>query len=1546
MTDSIDDYASNTSTSGSVSVGGSRSGTIESYSDQDWYAVELTAGHSYQIDLEGAPTSKGTLADTYLRGVYDSSGNLISGTTNDDSGTGYNSQTELTVYSSGTYYIAAGAYGSRTGSYTVSVSDLGGGDDYASDTSTQGTVAVDGYSTGTIDESGDRDWFAVSLTAGSSYQIDLEGSPSGQGTLSDTYLRGIYDASGNLIYGTSNDDGGAGTNSQLEYTATSSGTFYIAAGAFGSGSGTYRLSVTDTGSRDDYAADTSTSGSLSAGGTIAGDIEESYDQDWFAVSLTAGHEYQINLEGNPTSAGTLSDTYLRGIYDASGSLISGTSNDDGGTGYNSTVSYTASSSGTYYISAGAYGSGTGTYRLSLDDMGSVDDYAADTSTQGSLTVGGHQTGEIEESSDQDWFSVSLTAGHTYQIDLEGSPSSMGTLSDTYLNGVYNASGSFISGTTNDDGGSGYNSQIEFTASSSGVYYVSAGSYGSNTGTYTLSIDDLGGTVGDDYASDTSTSGSIAAGQSVTGEIEESGDQDWFSVSLTGGQAYTIDLKGAPTYSGSLGDTYLRGIYDAQGNLVSGTTDDDSGTGTNSQLEFTAGSSGTYYISAGAFGVGVGTYTLSVEGLGSEDDYASAAVGAGSVQVNGSVSGEVEIAGDDDWFAVNLVAGHAYSIELEGSPTNAGTLSDTYLNGIYSSNGSLISSTTNDDGGTGSNSALEFVAASSGTYYISAGAYGSNTGTYKLTVSDDGALSTDDYSNSISGAGTISVDSFQNGTIEEAGDQDWFAASLEAGHTYQIYLKGSDTSNGTLADPHFDGIYNANGVAISGTSDDDSGQGNNSFIEFTADTSGTYYLSSTAYGTGTGTYKLTLNDTTITSESNDDYGETTQTAGSVTLEVTKQGSIETAGDNDWFAVTLSAGTSYEINLEGSPTNAGDLSDTYFNGIYSSSGVLISGTSNDDGGYNTNSSLTYTPDTSGVYYLSAGAYGSGTGSYSLTVSEVTTDSTPAPTGGFDIQVNYSGDAEYQSLFNSAAARWESIITADIPDHQTSAYGLIDDLVIDATVESIDGRGGILGQAGPDLMRSGSLLPSHGVMMFDSADLASMAEKGILEDVILHEMGHVLGFSGYFFNRLGLVSNSTYTGENAVDAYAAIVGGNPTGIQLETEGGSGTAGSHWDEDTFNTELMTGYAENNPPMPISTITIGALEDLGYSVDYSQADNYTRGSISNSLLSSSVLSSDDQIQSSSIVSSAQSEFDGTVFTYYDEKPLTINPETAAEKLEGSVLISGETAISFIDSNTGYRVQLVGNFTKDDPSAAEDIKGTVDSITFSNGPAIVNSVEYSEAVSVSDVLNNWYAAQLDGDNNISISTVTAQNDTINPGSGSDTIDAGLGLDTVVYSESISNVTVSGTNGVFSVTSQSDSSVDSLTNVERLTFSDKNLALDLDGSAGEVAKVLGAVFGASSVQNETYVGIGLNYLDGGMSYESLMSLALTAAGATTHEAVVNRLYTNVVGVEPSDAALAQYVGLLDNGTHTIGSLGVLAADLALNTQDINLTGLSQTGLEFV
>lgn len=60
-----------------------------------------------------------------------------------------------------------------------------------------------GSATGGIETAGDRDWFAVELEAGTTYRFDLDGSPSGDGSLHDPYLRGIYDAAGALIDGTS-----------------------------------------------------------------------------------------------------------------------------------------------------------------------------------------------------------------------------------------------------------------------------------------------------------------------------------------------------------------------------------------------------------------------------------------------------------------------------------------------------------------------------------------------------------------------------------------------------------------------------------------------------------------------------------------------------------------------------------------------------------------------------------------------------------------------------------------------------------------------------------------------------------------------------------------------------------------------------------------------------------------------------------------------------------------------------------------------------------------------------------------------------------------------------------------------------------------------------------------------------------------------------------------------------------------------------------------------------------------------------------------------
>ena len=84
----VEDFAANTSTAGRIAVGGSATGKIERGEDRDWFAVELEAGRTYLIDLEGSPTGAGTLWDPYLRGIHDADGDLIPGTTDNHYGAG------------------------------------------------------------------------------------------------------------------------------------------------------------------------------------------------------------------------------------------------------------------------------------------------------------------------------------------------------------------------------------------------------------------------------------------------------------------------------------------------------------------------------------------------------------------------------------------------------------------------------------------------------------------------------------------------------------------------------------------------------------------------------------------------------------------------------------------------------------------------------------------------------------------------------------------------------------------------------------------------------------------------------------------------------------------------------------------------------------------------------------------------------------------------------------------------------------------------------------------------------------------------------------------------------------------------------------------------------------------------------------------------------------------------------------------------------------------------------------------------------------------
>ena len=111
-----------------------------------------------------------------------------------------------------------------------------------------------------------------------------------------------------------------------------------------------------------------------------------------------------------------------------------------------------------------------------------------------------------------------------------------------------------------------------------------------------------------------------------------------------------------------------------------------------------------------------------------------------------------------------------------------------------------------------------------------------------------------------------------------------------------------------------------------------------------------------------------------------------------------GTIGTAGDNDRFAVDLTAEHAYRFDLTGSPGGGGTLRDTYFRAIYNSAGQYQPDSYNDDSGSSRDSQVTFTPTESGTYYARVSGDRNETGSYTLSVTDVTQEQTvPAkPTG----------------------------------------------------------------------------------------------------------------------------------------------------------------------------------------------------------------------------------------------------------------------------------------------------------------------------------------------------------------------------------------------------------------------------------------------------------------------------------------------------------------------------------------------------------------------
>jgi hypothetical protein len=255
-------------------------------------------------------------------------------------------------------------------------------------------------------------------------------------------------------------------------------------------------------------------------------------------------------------------------------------------------------------------------------------------------------------------------------------------------------------------------------------------------------------------------------------------------------------------------------------------------------------------------------------------------------------------------------------------------------------------------------------------------------------------------------------------------------------------------------------------------------------------------------------------------------------------------------------------------------------------------------------------------------------------------ITAVAVPSSTG-YDIDFHFLTPvtAGQRQIFLDAAARWEGLIADDVATEWVTSTSLscagtideyVDDLTIRVLLTEIDGPEGILGGAAPCWVRYPMWpeigLPAYGVMIFDVADVGLTQ----FPDVVLHEMGHVLGigtlwrenalladdagtlwdcFPGSDDPPPPLTTDPFFNAPYAQAAFDAAGGSAYTGnkVPVEDAYGEGTRCVHWRETVLDTELMTGFAEGaGVTMPLSEITVKSLADLGYGVEMSGWDAFT----------------------------------------------------------------------------------------------------------------------------------------------------------------------------------------------------------------------------------------------------------------------------------------------------------------------------------------------------
>lgn len=678
--------------------------TLDPAGDADFFSFSGTQGQQATITLTAQSLSPGTGIDTVVT-LFLSTGQQIG--ENDDAGpTTLDSRLVVTLPTTGRYVFRVRDFNGRGGrnfAYQAQVI-LGGGQPppptgsevEPNNTPAQANTISPGVTVrGTLNPTGDVDFFAFSANAGERLRIDVDAQTLTPPSAADTVIE-LFTSSGKKV--AENDDEAPGQlDSLLELTLTETGRFFFSVRDLNNKGGsafTYQVTVSLIGGgppgRQVESEPNNTiaqANGVTPDVTVVGTLNPGGDMDFFGFDVTSGQAITIEIRARSLTPASDADTVIT-LFDGRGNQLA--ENDDFGGSLDSRLDFSATATGRVFLRVRNFspkGGPTYTYEAVITRRGvapppqTINEGEPNNSTAQANPISPPVTvrGTINPAGDVDFFVFDGRRGQQLSVDINAQTLTPPSPLDSVVT-LFDSRGNQLA--ENDDADGSLDSRLRFTLPSTGRFVIRIRHFDQKGGPAyiyhaVVTLTEPGGgrlPVTEREPNNTlQQANAISPDVTVSGSFGQFGDTDVFGFSGRAGQRVTIQTRAERLAPPSPADTVVA-LLDAGGRELATNNDDPRGGTRDSFLEATLPSTGTFFISLrDLFNRGGKSfvYEMDVTLTGSagtlfesepNDTFAS----ANDIDPETTISAAINPAGDVDVFSFEAQAGQFITVDVDAA----------------------------------------------------------------------------------------------------------------------------------------------------------------------------------------------------------------------------------------------------------------------------------------------------------------------------------------------------------------------------------------------------------------------------------------------------------------------------------------------------------------------------------------------------------------------------------------------------------------------------------------------------------------------------------------------------------------------------------------------------------------------------------------------------------------------------------------------------------------------------------------------------------------